>query len=131
MDVFPLAYTLLNKMYKQRQAEIGRVALLFPQNYSVYITPLYEHHIKCGELDRHTKPKYLKWDDASITIGYLNYVLNRIGKYGLHWGSLNYKKFDNYKQKLKEEEDKLVEYFLYEMRKPPVEADKIEPMPMN
>jgi hypothetical protein len=82
-------------------------------------------------VDRYTKPKYLKWDDASISVGYLQYVLNRIGKYGLQWGSLNYKKFDNYKQKLKEEEDKLVDYFLYEMRKPPVEGEKLEPMPLN
>lgn len=131
MELYPLAYTFLNKMFKQRQSEIGRLHLLFPSSYLTYISPLYEHYIKYGELDRHTKPKYLKWDDASLTYSYLDYVLRRIGKYGLHWGSLNFRKFDDYEKILKEEEDKLTEYFLYEMRKPPLEKEVVSDMPLN
>jgi hypothetical protein len=71
-------------MYKARIEEIGRCMLLFKNNnaYYNYITPLLEHHIKLGELDRFAPHKYLDWDDASVTTGYYDYVLRRLSKYG-------------------------------------------------
>lgn len=93
--------------------------------------PLYENNIKYGSLDQFTQHKYLKWDDASITVGYLEYVLNRIKKYGLNHGPLDQRKFPNYKESLKAEEDRLAEYFLYEMRKEPQKEQNIPEMPFN
>ena len=118
-------------MYKARQDEIGRCLVLFKNNgaYTSYIQPLVEHHIKLGELDRLIAHKYYNWDDASITTGYYDYVLRRLGKYGkfiiilgLQYGLLNHKKFPNYKEELNKLEDELTDYFLYEMRKEPQEV---------
>jgi hypothetical protein len=117
--------------------EVGRCYLLFKSNsaYFNYITPLIEHHIKLGELDRVAVHKYYNWDDASLVTGYYDYVLRRLGKYGkinlikgLQYGLLNSKKFPNYKEELRNLEDDLTDYFLYEMRKEPQEVKYESPL---
>jgi hypothetical protein len=40
-------------------------------------------------------------------------------------------KHPNYKQKIKDAEDNLVEYFLYEMRKAPAEQAELPLMPLK
>jgi hypothetical protein len=118
-------------MYKMRQNELARMYVLFRRNAYFYLQPLWDYHLKCGDLDRVSMHKYLKWDDASASIAYLNYVLRRVKKYGLHFGPLNQLKFPNYKEDLQEVEDKLTEYFLYEMRKEPVKEKELPEMPLN
>lgn len=118
-------------MYKARKEEKARMSVLFRKNADIYLEPLIENDMKYGRLDTYKPGTYMKWDDVSITVGYLDYVLRRITKYGLHYGSISKYKFPNYKEELKKDEDKLVEYFLYEMRKEPAEQKEIPTMPIN
>lgn len=115
-------------MYKQRLNEIARCYFIFG-GFSPYLLPLYEHHLKLGDVDRSGEFRNLYWDDATKIANYLDYVMKRINKYGLHWGILNPKKFDGYKEQMKKEEDELTQYFLYEMRKPPAEEKEYAEMP--
>ncbi len=118
-------------MYRMRQHEIARMYVIFRRNSYFYMQPLWDHHIKMGNLDKHSQHKYMKWDDASLSVGYLDYVINRIKKFGLQYGPLDQDKFVNYKETIRNEEEKLTEYFLYEMRKKPVEQKEIPEMPLN
>ena len=52
-------------------------------NYMLYIQPLWEHHIKMGDLDRISPTRFYYWDDASRVVGYLDYVYKRVHKYGM------------------------------------------------
>jgi hypothetical protein len=115
-------------MYELRKNEITKMNHLFRNSFFSYALPLYEHHFKLGSIDRVHTLKFYHWDDASKIGAYYDYVLRRIRKYGLHWGSLTNKKFDNYKEQMKKEEDELVDYFLYEMRKPPSEEKELNSM---
>ena len=83
-ETFTEATYFLNRMYKARLSEVGRCYVLFKnQNmFYNYLTPLLDHHIKLGELDRLALHKYYDWDDASITTSYYDYVLRRLSKYG-------------------------------------------------
>jgi len=130
-DLFGLANSYLQLMYRMRIKEISRMHLLFRRNSDVYMQPLYDHHIKMGGVDAYSQNKYLKWDDASITIAYFEYVLKRLNKYKLLLGPLTQKKYPEYKDDLKKQEDDLVDYFLYEMRKEPFAQKEIPPMPFN
>lgn len=116
-------------MYNQRKHELSRSYILFRERAKYFNLPLLEHHIKMGETDKPNSYKYLNWRDASLSVAYLEYVLNRLSRYGLHWGALKNKKFPDYKQKIRADEDELVDYFLYEMRKPPVKRAEIPSMP--
>jgi hypothetical protein len=130
-QMFGVANTFLQLMYRMRIREISRMHLLFRRNSDIYMQPLYEHHMKLGGVDAYTHNKYFKWDDASLTVAYLDYVLRRLNKYKLLLGPLTQKKYPDYKEDLKNQEDALVEYFLYEMRKEPVEQKEIPLMPFN
>lgn len=116
-------------MHRQRKSELARSIVLFGDRARYYNYPLLEHHLKMGDVDKPNCLKYLNWRDASISVAYLEYVLGRVGRYGLHWGALNNQKFPDYKQKIKSDEDDLVDYFLYEMRKAPLKQAEIPAMP--
>ena len=118
-------------MNYQLDAEITRCAHIFRFNYLNYVYPLIEHKLKYGELDNLKPTRMLKWDDAHKTIEYYKYVKERVQKYGLHFGTTVFLKHANYRQKIQEEEDKLTEYFLYEMRKNPVEPIDLPNMPRD
>jgi hypothetical protein len=111
-------------MYELRKNEIAKMKHLFRNSFYSYALPLYEYHYKLGRIDRVHTLKFYHWDDASKIGAYYDYVQRRIRKYGLHWG-LTPKKFDNYKEQMKKEEDELVDYFIYEMRKPPSDDKEI------
>jgi len=128
-NIYRIATHLLEKMHSQRIAELARSYVLFRERAKYYNYPLLEHHLKMGDVDKPNSLKYLNWRDASISVAYLEYVLSRIGRYGLHWGALNNLKFPDYKQKIKSDEDHLVDYFLYEMRKAPLKQQEIPAMP--
>jgi hypothetical protein len=113
-----------------RTAEMGRMYVLFKGNSEMYLQPLYDFHIKMGIVDKPTMHKFLKWDDASLSVNYLLYVLERVKKYGLNYGPLGQNKFPDYKETLKKTEDQLAEYFLYEMRKEPAPEKQYPPMPV-
>ncbi len=110
---------------------MGRMYVLFRHQAAIYIQPLLEYHVKMGLLDQFTQHKYLKWDDASIGVSYLEYVLNRTRKYGLNYGPLGQGKFPNYKETLRTKEEELTEYFLYEMRKEPGLEKEFPTMPIQ
>ena len=118
------------QMYKMRQMEFGRMYVLFRHNSEVYLQPLFDYHLKMGILDKPTQHVHFKWDDASLTVNYFLYVLQRVKKYGLGYGPLGQDKFPDYKETLRSEEDKLTEYFLYEMRKEPAPEKEYPPMPV-
>jgi hypothetical protein len=120
----------MQHMYKMRLYEFSRLYICFKQNSFIYVGPLYEHHLKMGNLDRINSHVHLKWDDAALTVNYFLYVLERIKKYGLINGTLSQKKYPDYKNNLQEEEDKLTEYFLYEMRKEPAPEKTYPDMPV-
>lgn len=109
--------------------EIARCYVIFKHTFMSYVWPLYEHHIKLGKVDKASFYKNYYWDDASKVADYYDYVMRRIGKYGLHWSILNPNKVYNYKKMIQEEEDNLVDYFIYEMRKKPAEAAKLDEIP--
>ena len=70
-------------MYYQRVSEIARCYHIFGvASYMTYVWPLHEHHMKLGDLDRHVSHRFYYWDDASRVVGYFNYVVKRIQKYG-------------------------------------------------
>ena len=50
---------------------------------------------------------------------------------GLVYGGIDKYKKPNYKQILKQKEDELVDYFLYEMRKEPSEKAELPVMPIS
>jgi hypothetical protein len=128
--IYKYARAYMHQMFKMRLYEFGRLHAIFKQNGYIYAAPLYEHHLKMGYLDRVNLHVQLKWDDASLTVNYFHYVIERIKKYGLVYGTLSQKKFPDYENNLKEEEDKLTEYFLYEMRKEPVPDKNYPEMPV-
>lgn len=95
---------------------------LFKANaFKSYVRPLFENYISEGLLDKRNDKINYRWDDASRIVGYLDYVQRRINKYGLQYGYLNFNKFYDYKNTIQEEEDRLVDYLVYEMRKEPAE----------
>ncbi len=114
---------------RMRTAEFGRMYVLFRTNANMYLQPLYDYHLKMGIVDKPALHKFLKWDDASITVNYLLYVLERIKKYGLCYGPIGQSKFPDYKETLRKTEDELTDYFLYEMRKEPSAEKEYPPMP--
>ena len=128
-NIYRIATHLLERMYNQRKSELARSIVLFRERARYYNLPLLEHHIKMGDVDKPNSNKYLNWRDASVSVAYLEYVLSRLGRYGLQWGALNNQKFPDYKQKIKSDEDELVDYFLYEMRKAPIKQKEIPAMP--
>jgi hypothetical protein len=130
-QIYGVANTFLQLMYRMRIKEMSRMHLLFRHNSDIYMKPLLEHHVKMGGVDAYSHNRYLKWDDASITVAYLDYVLRRLSKYKLNYGPLTQRKYPDYTDDLKKQEDALVEYFLYEMRKEPVEQKEIPLMPFN
>ncbi len=72
-------------MYSQRISEMARCFLIFNHcSYLTYIYPLWEHHLKLGDLDRNNPHRFYYWDDASRVVGYFDYVVKRIEKYGIH-----------------------------------------------
>ncbi len=130
-SLFGLANVYMHQLKVLRRRELSRLYVLFRRNASMYALPLLENEIKMGNLDHYAAHKYLRWDDACITINYLDYVLRRADKYKLTLGPLTQKKYPNHKEDLKQKEDELVDYFLYEMRKEPVEQQEIPAMPLN
>ena len=76
-----------------------------------------------SKIDKSYVYKNFKWDDTIKMTNYIDYVTRKITKYGLHYGFMNPYKFENYKEKINKDEDELAEYFLYEMRKQPIEID--------
>ena len=65
------------------------------------------------------RPKFGRlwaWDDASRIANFMTVHFERCKKYGLDMPINNNVKYT--KEDLKQREDQLVEYFLYEMRKP-------------
>ena len=116
-------------MMKKRTEEFSRMYILFKGNSTMYLQPLYDFHLKMGIVDKPSIHKYLKWDDASLTVNYLIYVLERIKKYGLNYGPLGKDKFPDYKNSLKKTEDELTEYFLYEMRKEAAPEKELSNLP--
>jgi len=125
-----MGHLLLFYMHGLRMEEIARCNHIFPNMYMSYALPLYEHHIKLGNLDSFALGRVYYWDDATKMGNYFDYVMRRINKYGLHWGLLNKNKFQGYKEKIAQEEDDLTKYFLYEMRKAPVEQNELNKMPI-
>jgi hypothetical protein len=105
---------------------MGRLKALFPNNYHSYIKPLHEDYTT-QMVDKWNPYKTFYWDDAIKVANYLDYVTRKISKYGLHLSFIRPNKFENYKQAIQDEEDRLTEYFLYEMRKEPMER-KSNPM---
>ena len=56
------------------------------------------------------------WDDSSKIVNMMNVHLQYVKKYGLDLGVTNRASFTQ--GEIKQMEDELTEYFLYEMRKP-------------
>ena len=121
---FKLGVYLLKYMYLLRISEYSRTLFMF-QNQGCaeqYAFPVKEHHLKLGNVDHGgNRLKFYVWDDAVKIANYFEWVMRRITKYQLHWGINHKYKFDNYKNEIKKSEDELVDYFLYEMRKPPTD----------
>lgn len=62
---------------------MARCVLIFGQaSYLTYIYPLWEHHIKLGDHDRYNPTRFYYWDDMSRVVGYWDYVIKRLEKYG-------------------------------------------------
>jgi len=80
---YNFANLFLNYMWRQRTFEIARCYMTFRSQYMLYVKPLWDHHIEMGDLDRATPTKQLYWDDASKTVGYVEYVVQRVSKYGM------------------------------------------------
>lgn len=91
--------------------------------YNSYALPLYENLIKEGLLDKFNPYADFSWDDSSRIAGYIEYLTRRISKFGLHYGLINQNKFKDYKKTIQMDEDNLVDYLLYEMRKSPQEKE--------
>ncbi len=114
----------LNYLHKQRQFELARMRNIFREDvYNSYALPLYENFFKESMLDKFNPYADYTWDDSSRIAGYIEYLTRRISKFGLHYGLINQNKFKDYKQTIQVEEDKIVDYLLYEMRKSPQEKE--------
>lgn len=106
--------------------EMSRLYSIFGKSaFLAYIMPLYEQY---GDqyVDKYNQYSNFYWDDASRAAAYIDYVTRKITKYGLQYGMISQKKFYNYKQTIQDDEDRLVDYFLYEMRKAPSEKKQAQ-----
>ena len=80
--------------------------------------PIMEDYLKQLKVDGVRTERLWTWQDSTRIVEYYRQHLKRVQKYGLDNGdSLE----DPCKEAFKQREDELVEYFLYEMRKKPVD----------
>ena len=81
-----------------------------------YFYPLMDDYMTAMATD---KPKMLRmwsWDDSTKIVNFMTLHLKQAQKYGLDITIQNTTLYT--KAELKQKEDELTEYFLYEMRKP-------------
>lgn len=112
----------MNYLYKRKFHELARLKCIFRNSYYSYSKPLIESLLQ-SRIDKYTSYKEYHWEDAIKMTNYIDYLTRKITKYGLHYGFMNVYKFNNYKEKIESDEDELANYFLYEMRKKPVESN--------
>ncbi len=66
----------------QRTSELARCYMMFRHQYVLYAKPLWDQHLEMGDFDKNVGGKQLYWDDASKNVGYVDYLMNRVNKYG-------------------------------------------------
>jgi hypothetical protein len=81
-----------------------------------YFYPLLDDFTQAQAIDRPRLLRTWTWDDSSRIVNFMNVHLLRCQKYGLDIPIQ--RSFGLTKSELKQKEDELVEYFLYELRKP-------------
>ena len=89
-----------------------------PLSYQ-YFYPLMDDYMQANTMD---KPKMIRlwtWDDSSKIVNFIDCHFKMVERYGLNYPAQCQEMVT--KQELKTREDELVDYFLYEMRKPAAE----------
>ena len=107
---------MIRHMNYQTKLELRRLwRTMGPMSFQ-YFYPLMDDYMNATAMD---KPKMLRmwtWDDSTRIVNFMTLHLKQAEKYCLDIPIQNTALYT--KEELKAKEDALVEYFLYEMRKP-------------
>ena len=107
---------MIRYMNYQTKLEMRRLLRsLGPCSYN-YFYPLLDDYMASAAMD---KPKSLRlwtWDDASKIVNFMTVHQATCEKYGLNMPHFAPRSIT--KEEIKQKENELYEYFLYEMRKP-------------
>ena len=107
---------LIRQMNYQTKLEMRRLWRQMGGMSYNYFYPLLDDFSKAQAVDRPRLLRTWTWDDSSRIVNFMNVHLLRCAKYGLDIPIQ--RSFGLTKAELKQKEDELVEYFLYELRKP-------------
>ena len=80
------------------------------------IQPLLDDYMSAAAMDRPKMQRLWSWEDSTRMANFITLHMMKAQKYGLDFPHFNNRLFT--KEELKQKEDELTEYFLYEMRKP-------------
>ena len=108
----------LRSMMYMNKMEMRRLWRILGANSYMYVQPLMTDYMKQYKVDSPRINRLWTWKDASKIVEYFRDHQTRANKYGLNNVS---DRNDFSKASIKRREDELVEYFLHEMRKKPVE----------
>ena len=106
---------LIRQMNCQSKLEMRRLWRTMGQSSFMYFYPLLDDYRAANSVDSPRSLRTWTWQDSSKIVDFFNLHLMRSQKYGLDMPFLAPR--DLTKEQLKQKEDSLTEYFLYELRK--------------
>ena len=107
---------LIKEMQKQTKLEMKRLWRSMNQMSYLYFYPLMDDYMRAFAIDRPRLLRTWTWQDSSRIANLFDAHVMRSQKYGLDIPVFNSAGLS--KEDLKEREDQLTAYFLYELRKP-------------
>ena len=109
----------LKSMLFYNKNEIRRLSRLLGSQGYFYCHPIMEDYLKQKRIDGLRLTRVWTWKDSTKIVEYFREHVRRTQKYGLD--NLQHTKVEPTKEAMKLREDELVDYFLSEMRKKPVQ----------
>ena len=107
---------MIRYMNYQTKLEMRRLWTQMGQMSYLYFYPLMDDYMCAQAMDRPKMTRLWTWDDSTKIVNFMTMHLMQAEKYGLDIPIQNSSLWT--KDELKNREDDLTEYFLYEMRKP-------------
>ncbi len=111
----------MRAMLYYNKLEMKRLWRTLQTNAYPYVYTIMDDYLKQHRIDNPRVNRLWTWRDSSKMVDYIREHRRRIEKYGLNNSATNLETSYVSKEQLKQREDDLVEYFLHEMRKKPVE----------
>ena len=108
----------LKGMMHMNKLEMRRLQRILLRSAPLYVYPIMDDYMKQHRVDNPRVNRQWTWRDASLIVEYFREHTMRAAKYGLNITGTG---IPCSKESYKNKEDQLVEYFLHEMRKKPVD----------